>query len=65
VPAARVKLLPLPVVQVLPLSVLYSQRAPVSRPLTVIAPLLLVPSLALLPVSLVRANVGADGVLAS
>ena len=45
----------------LPLSVLYCQLAPGSMPVTFMVPTLVMPSLLLLPLSVVRANVGADG----
>ncbi len=49
--AANVKLVPVPVDQVVPPSVLYCQVAPVSRLPTVTTPLLVMPSVLLLPVS--------------
>src|SRR3989338_1336599 len=55
----RVKLLPVPAFQVLPLSVLYCQVAPVSRPLTFTVPLPVSLSVALLPVSAASDSVGA------
>ena len=55
---APVNWLPLPVVQE-PLSILYSQAAPASRPLTLTMALLVIASLLLLPVSLSSASVGA------
>src|SRR3989338_8053494 len=61
----RVKRLPLPAVQVAPLSVLYCQVAPVSRPLTLTAPLLVILSVLPAPVSAASARVGADGAAVS
>ena len=60
-PGARLKLLPLPVSQVLPPLLLYCQVAPSSRPITVTVPAMLTPSLPLLPLSLASFGVGATG----
>ena len=49
------------VLQVVPLSMLYCQVASDSKPLTVTPPLLVMLSVVLLPVSAVRAKVGAKG----
>ena len=51
--------------QVLPLSVLYCQVAPASTPLTVTPVLLVKPSVLLLPVSAVKAKLGALGSVVS
>ena len=58
VPAGRLIMLPVPVSQVEPLSRLYCQAAPATKPLTLILPLLVVPSLFELPVSTASAKVG-------
>ena len=60
------KLVPEPVVQLVPLFVLYSHFA-VSAPLvvTLICPLLVIPSLLLLPVSAAKAKVAAVGAVVS
>ena len=55
------KLLPLPVIQLLPPSVLYCQLAPLVKPETVTVPSLVMPSVALLPVSVDSVSVGAEG----
>ena len=63
-PSAKVKLVVVDacdVLQVLPPSVLYSHVAPASMPLTVKLVSLVMLSLLLLPVSDVKATVGADG----
>ena len=49
------------VLQVVPLSMLYCQVASASKPLTVTPPLLVMLSVLLLPVSAVKAKVGAEG----
>ena len=54
-------LVPVPAAQVVPPSVLNSQVAPSSRPLTATLPSLVMPSDAPLPVSLARASVAAAG----
>ncbi len=59
------KLLPVPLLQLAPASVLYCQVAPASRPLTATVPTLLTPSLLLLPLSVLSAKVGAAGAVAS
>ena len=58
---------PLPAFQVRPPSVLYCHLVPLatSRPLTVTAPELVILSLALRPLSVVNANVGAVGATVS
>jgi hypothetical protein len=56
-----VKLLPLPAAHWVPPSVLYSQAAPASSPLTTTCPLVLMPSLGLLPLSTASARVGVGG----
>ena len=61
----RVKLLPLPLVQLTPLSVLNCQLAPPSRPMTLTTPELVVLSAALLPESLARAKLGEVGSVVS
>ena len=53
------KLLPVPVFQLAPASVLYSQVAPVSRPLTLTVPARVMASLLLVPVSLASVISGA------
>ena len=45
--------------------VLYCQVAPVSMPETLMVPTLLMPSVALVPLSVARANVGAAGAVVS
>ena len=47
--------------QLLPPLVLYCQVAPASMPVTLTVPILVMPSLALVPVSAARAKVGAAG----
>ena len=49
----------MPASQLAPASVEYCQLAPASRPITLTVPLLVMPSLLLLPVSLARARAGA------
>ena len=56
----KAKLLPVPVVQSVPLLVLYSQVAPISMPVTLTTPLLVLLS-PTMPVSPASAKVGADG----
>ena len=51
--------------QVEPLLVLYCHVAPASTPLTVTLLLLVMPSVLLLPVSLLKASVGAEGAVVS
>ena len=55
----------MPACQMAPASVEYCQLAPASRPNTLTVPLLVMPSLLLLPVSAARAMLGAAGVLLS
>ena len=55
----------MPVVQLVPLLVLYCQVAPVSIPETLTWPLLVMPSLPLDPVSEASAKVGAAGAVRS
>ena len=57
----KVKLLPLPVTQVPPPLVLYCQLAPLSRPVTLTVPTLVMASVADKPVSVARSKVGAMG----
>ena len=57
------KLVPLPAVQVEPPSVLYSQLAPASSPLTVTVPSLVIPSAA--PLSSASARLGVATVVSS
>ena len=64
-PSARVKTLPEPADQELPLLVLYSQVASASMPETVIEPLLVTPSERLAPLSVSREKLGASGVVVS
>ena len=59
------KLLPVPALKLAPLSVLNSQVAPASSPLTLTTPWLVMPSEPLLPLSLARAAVSAAGAVAS
>ena len=59
------KLLPTPALQVLPPSTLYCQLPAASRSSTVTWPLLVMPSSASTPVSMVSDNEGATGVLRS
>ena len=54
----KVKLVPLPVFQVDPLSVLYCQVAPLSNPVTFTTPLFVIPSEFELPESVARAKLG-------
>jgi len=61
VPSGRLKVVPVPVVQLLPLSVLCCQVALVSMLLTLTVTTLVTPSLLNLPVSWARAMVGAAG----
>ena len=60
----RVKLLPLPLVQVLPPLLLYCQVAPLSRPATLTVPTLVMPSPAV-PLSMARVGVGAETAVSS
>jgi len=52
---------PVPLDHVVPPLVLYCQVAPVSKPVTVTVPALLMPSVLLAPVSLLRTTLGALG----
>ncbi|MCY1241717.1 hypothetical protein D9M72_546370 [compost metagenome] len=54
---------PVPATQVVPPSVLYSQVAPASMPVTLMVPSLVMPSVAESPVSLARTGVGLTGAL--
>ncbi len=63
-PAANVKLVPEPLVQVTPLSLLYCQVAPASRLPTVTKPFFVMPSVLLAPVS-VMLNVPMVGAVVS
>src|SRR3569833_2242208 len=60
-----VKLAPVPVLQLVPPSVLYCQIAFVSRPVTLTIPSLVIVSVLLLPVSAASASVGAATVVSS
>ncbi len=60
-PGAGLKLL----LQFVPPSMLYSTKAPCSAPATLIAPLLVILSAVLVPVSLVRLSVGAAALVSS
>ena len=55
----------MPVVQLLPASVEYSQEALASRSPTLTVPMLVMPSLLLAPVSAARSRLGASGALLS
>ena len=58
-PAASVKLVPVPGVKLPPLLTLYCQVAPASRPLTFTVPTPVTPSLLLAPVSEAKTGIGA------
>ena len=60
-----VRLLPEPVIQLLPPLVLYCQLAPGSSPATLTTPLVVMPSLALEPVSLAKVGTGDAGAVVS
>ncbi|MCY1241718.1 hypothetical protein D9M72_546380 [compost metagenome] len=64
-PAGRTKLKPVPATQVVPPSVLYSQVAPASMPVTLMVPSLVMPSVAEAPVSLAKAAPGAATAVSS
>ena len=64
-PAARVKLLPLPAAQVVPPLLLNSQVAPASRLLTCTVPVRVMPSVPLDPVSDAKARVGAAALVST
>ena len=53
------------VLQLVPPLVLYCQVAPVSMPVTLTVPMLVMPSLAMVPLSVARAKVGAAGAVPS
>ena len=57
----RVTLVPTPGVQLAPASVLYCQVAPLSRPVTLRRPLLVILSAVLVPLSVARLRLGAEG----
>ena len=60
-PCGRLKLVPLPLFQVLPPLLLYCQVAPPSMPVTLTVPTLVMPSLALLPLSVASVGTSPDG----
>ena len=59
------KLVPLPFTHVAPALLLYSQVAPASSPVTLTAPTLVMPSVALVPVSSLPMSAGAAGAVLS